>query len=392
VVGVVAVIVAGSGTDVEHDCRTINRRRLRCAPGGVRVVRGVVVIADIIPPSLNPIDIVHDVIGSAASNATETGVRWLVGGLLSAVGWTFNELYGFIDKTTRPDVTAGWFAGAGGPYRIMFGVGAAMLTLTLILSVGHAVWSGTGSGLSRTLLHDFPRTVAVMVGFLAFTTMAIELADALTGVLVGSFGGSATKFAGQVGALGEHASFGSGLIVVGLMSMVLLVGCVVLFIELVLRAGFVYILVCFVPLALAADVWAPMRGTAQRAIRLLGGVILAQPVIALCLAIGGAALGDPATPTTGATTVVAAAGTGADLASTVGVLLTGTAVVVLACFAPFVLLKLFPVGDTTATAGAKAAAIAPVTGAVSAVTSVASGGASAAGAAAAGARLKGGGG
>ena len=95
-------------------------------------------IADVIPP-VNPIDIIHDAVGSAASNATATGVRWLVDGLLSAVGWTFNQLYGFIDKTTRPDVTAGWFAGAGGPYRIMFGVGAAMLTLTLILSVGHAV-------------------------------------------------------------------------------------------------------------------------------------------------------------------------------------------------------------------------------------------------------------
>jgi hypothetical protein len=353
------------------------------------------VIADVIPP-VNPIDIIHDAVGSVASNATATGVRWLVDGMLSAVGWTFNQLYGFIDKTTRPDVTAGWFAGAGGPYRIMFGVGAAMLTLTLILSVGHAVWSGAGSGLARTLMHDFPQTVALMAGFLAFTTMAIELADALTGVLVGSFGGSATKFAGQVGSLGEHTSFGSGLIVVGLLSMVLLVGCVVLFVELVLRAGFVYILVCFVPLALAADVWQPMRGTAQRAIRLLGGVILAQPVIALCLAIGGAALGDPTTPTTSATVVATAgSGAGADLASTVGVLLTGTAVVVLACFAPFMLLKLFPVGDTTATSGAKAAAIAPVTGAVSAVTSVASGGATTAAgaaAAAAGSRSKGSGG
>ena len=70
-------------------------------------------IADVIPP-VNPIDIIHDAVGSVALNATETGVRWLVDGLLSAVGWTFNELYGFIDKTTRPDVTAGWFAGAGG--------------------------------------------------------------------------------------------------------------------------------------------------------------------------------------------------------------------------------------------------------------------------------------
>ena len=207
----------------------------------------------------------------------------------------------------------------------------------------------------------------------------------------------------QISALGRAGEpeerivfyFSLGGIVVGLLSMVLLVGCVVLFVELVLRAGFVYILVCFVPLALAADVWQPMRGTAQRAIRLLGGVILAQPVIALCLAIGGAALGDPTTPATSATVVAAAgSGAGADLASTVGVLLTGTAVVVLACFAPFMLLKLFPVGDTTATSGAKAAAIAPVTGAVSAVTSVASGGTSAAAGAAvaAGSRSKGSGG
>lgn len=182
-----------------------------------------------LPPVPNPVDIIRDLGGSAASAGTSSAMRWMVSSLLSATGWTFRQVYGFIDTSTRPDVTAGWFAGPGGPYRVMFGVAASMLALTLILSIGHAVWNGAGSDLSRTLLHDFPRTIAVMVGFLGFTTMAIEVADALTGVLLGSFGDSATRFAGQAGNLGERTDFGSGLMVVGLLALVLLVGTVVLF-------------------------------------------------------------------------------------------------------------------------------------------------------------------
>lgn len=139
-----------------------------------------------------------------------------------------------------------------------------------------------------------------------------------------------------------------------------------------------YVLVCFVPLALAADVSRPLRGSAQRAVRLLGGVILAQPVIALCLAIGGAMLGSADTahgPILVLPPDTTSAAGGVDLSSTVGVLLTGVSVIVLAVFAPFVVLKMFPVGDADATAGAKTAAAPPMMTAARTAGSALSGGA-----------------
>ena len=225
----------------------------------------------------------------------------------------------------------------------------------MLLQITSAVWHRAGSAQLRVVFGDFPRTVVLMIGTLGFTTLAIEFADALTTTLAAHGAGDVAGLTQGLAAIGKPAELGAGLLAIGALGGLTILAGLVLYAELLFRAGFIYVVVCFVPLGLATDVWAPMKGTAKRAIRLLAGVIMAKPVVALCLAIGGSLIGATGTPSTaipepGTTTTGAAGGAGA-----LGTLTTGCAVLVVAVFAPFVFLRLFPLADAAATEGARRA-------------------------------------
>lgn len=329
------------------------------------------------------IDLVTDTASSIGATVAQDVFRWLSSMLLTGIGWLFGVVWGFISQATTADLYASWFA--GGVFGLMTRFAIAILMLTVMLAIAETIWNCDGAGLMRSMLQDFPKALGWLTGLLAVTTLGLEIADALTAGLLGFFDGGVTQFTDRLSAVADRGSFGGGLIVVIVMSLVMMLVLLFVALELIFRQGFIYVLTALCAIAVVVDVYRPTRGSAARSGRLLAGVIAAKPLIALCFAIGGTALGagvtgnatvaapEPGTPTdVVGVSPDAGAGSG-DLAPTVGVLLAGFATLSLAAVAPFTVLKLFPVADAAATAGARAQVTSSVTGAATTAASMAAG-------------------
>ena len=317
--------------------------------------------ADVLPGVPNPVDWLAEQASGVATGQMASGFRWLSERLFEAVGWLFSELFGLLDSSTGADPNAAWFT--TGPYALMLRVAGGALLLSVMLGIGHAVWHHDGGAGVRLVVAELPKTIVKTAGLLAAVTIAIGFADALTHGFLAGFGSSAKVLSDRIGHLPAGVNLGAALLVAIVVAiLVLMIGLTVL-VELLVRTGFIYVLVALAPLALATDVWEPLRGAGQRTGRTLAGVILAKPMVALCFAIGGSLLANTAQPTQATVPAVAEPGPAVTAATTgtlpsqdatelIGGMLVGLATLALAAFAPFVLLRLVPFGDATATSGA----------------------------------------
>ena len=98
----------------------------------------------------------------------------------------------------------------------------------------------------------------------------------------------ALHFLSGFGVAVTGATQGFAAVVIGL---VVVLAALLLWIELMVRASLVYLLVAISPLGFAATLWPSARGFLRRTIEILVAVILSKLVICICLAIGVAALG-----------------------------------------------------------------------------------------------------
>ena len=112
-----------------------------------------------------------------------------------------------------------------------------------------------------------------------------------------------------------------------LVSGLLILGTLLVWLELVLRAASVYIAAFFFPLALVAFIWPTTAGIAKRTIELLSALILSKFVIVAGLTLGLSAVSQ---------------------ASSTDDTVAGAAILLLSGFTPFALLRLAPVVETAA--------------------------------------------
>jgi hypothetical protein len=113
-----------------------------------------------------------------------------------------------------------------------------------------------------------------------------------------------------------------------LVSLLVLIGGILIWLELALRSAAIELAVFFMPLALAGLVWPATAHWAKRLAEVLGALLLAKPVIVGALCLGANAL------------TSARAGAGS--------VVTGSAILLLAAFAPVALLKLVPIVEASA--------------------------------------------
>jgi hypothetical protein len=111
-------------------------------------------------------------------------------------------------------------------------------------------------------------------------------------------------------------------------SLLVLIGGILIWLELALRSAAIELAVFFMPLALAGLVWPATAHWAKRLAEVLGALLLAKPVIVGALCLGANAL----------TSAEAGAGS----------VVTGAAILLLAAFAPVALLKLVPIAEVAA--------------------------------------------
>jgi hypothetical protein len=112
-----------------------------------------------------------------------------------------------------------------------------------------------------------------------------------------------------------------------LLSLLIIAGCLAIWLELIVRAAAIELAVFFMPLALAGLVWPATAHWAKRLVEVLVALLLMKPVIIGALCLGAGAVVDVSDASTA---------------------VSGLAILLIAAFAPYALLKLVPVVGVSA--------------------------------------------
>jgi hypothetical protein len=254
-------------------------------------------------------------------------VTWVLGG----AKYVLHATADVIGRTTAPQLRTTWFSTT---YWRVAGI-AALLTLPFLFAAAiQALIQSDVTLLIRAALGYLPLAM-LCVSIAAPLTMLLLAASDQMSVIVSSAAGNASahflnRAAGAIGALTLLARSPFLVFLVGVLTVA---GAIVLWLELLVRAAAVYVIVLMLPLAFAALVWPARRIWAVRAVELLIALILSKFVIVAVLSLGGAAFSESA--------LTSISGT-----------LAGLVLLVLGALAPWALLRLLPFGELASGAAA----------------------------------------
>jgi hypothetical protein len=289
----------------------------------------------------NPIDAVgsaiSNVVGGVAEGAAKSAFEFFMGKfadlLADAAKKVTDELLHFLTSSTSVNLDTGWFAGPRAKEILAVTGGAAgvLLVLFLLFAIIQGLMANDVGGMLRAAAVEVPVSVFGMLMLLTGTGLLLGITDALSGAVLATAPESLARFyegftkGPQIMALGFVGFLGI---------LIFIVAAILVWIELLVRASLIYLLLALAPLALAARVWPQLRGAWHRIAHLGIALILSKFVVALALGLGAAALGGGG-PQDG------------DLGNQAGLTLQGLVVGVtlmgLAAFAPFLVLKIIPI-------------------------------------------------
>jgi len=262
------------------------------------------------------------------------GASWLIGQVVNA-----------IEETTTPQLTARGFLAE---YAQMAAIAALLGTAMLLLAVLEGLAQGNAALLARVVLVNVPLAfLATSVAYVVVQLLLVATDGLCHAIAVASHENSRHFFAAAIGDLGkaggdagkeiggaggsEPAGAATGqaagavavpLFVTFLAAIVGAFAAFFVWLELLMRDAAVYVVALFMPLALAASIWPRWMGALRRSAELLVAVIGSKFVIVAIISLAAGLL--------------AAGGSGVEH------ILAASALMLLACFAPFVLMKLIP--------------------------------------------------
>jgi hypothetical protein len=289
----------------------------------------------------NPIDAVGgaigDVIGGAAEGAARSAFEFFMSRfadmLADAAKKVTDELLHFLTSSTSVNLDTGWFAGprAKEILAVVGGAAGVLMVLFLLFAIIQGLMANDVGGMLRAAAVEVPVSVFGMLMLITGTGLLLGITDALSGAVLATAPESLARFyegftkGPQIMALGF----------VGFLGILLfIVAAILVWIELLVRASLIYLLLAMAPLALAARVWPQLRGAWHRIAHLGIALILSKFVVALALGLGAAALGGGG-PQPG--------DLGNQAGLTLQALVVGVTLMCLAAFAPFLVLKIIPI-------------------------------------------------
>jgi hypothetical protein len=220
----------------------------------------------------------------------------------------------------------------------MLTVAGALALLMLMLAVIQSLIRQDVWMLIRAAFGYLPMAFILAAVAIAATGLLIAVTDEISATVVGSLGaGQSTDLLQSVGdayknALGQ--SSGIPLFGVFLGALVLAIGGFVLWLEMIIRDAAIYICVFFLPLTFVGMIWPATSRWARRLVELLVAIILAKFVIVAILSLASAAI----------TNTTAPSGDSATFEQ----MIAGAALLVLAAWSPFALLRLIPMMEIAA--------------------------------------------
>lgn len=258
--------------------------------------------------------------------------------------WLIEQVVSEIEKTTTPKLTTeGFLAEYGQMAEIAAVLAAAMVLLAMLEAIAQGSWGV----LARTVFVQLPVAfIGTSVAFVLVQMLLVATDGMCHGIAAATHEHSQHFFKSAIAGLaktGASAGEKGGAITGGPASgavggavavplfvsfLVAIIGAfaaMFVWIELVARDASVYVVSLFLPMALAASIWPRWSGALRRTGELLVVIISSKFVIVSVVAL--------------------AAGLLADKEQGVEHLLAASALMLLACFAPFMLLKLVPFAE-----------------------------------------------
>ena len=261
---------------------------------------------------------VVDVADTVFTKITE----WIAGLLADAVSKVTEALVALL-RTVKPSLSPGGAINGAVPIQqSVLGLAAALLVVFYLFRIIHGLLTGqVGQNLRATLV-DLPMVVVgtLFFGFLCYTLLT--LIDAFSDPMIDGF---ATTLNDTVKALYSQDGLVKGGLFVFIFALLYIAAAIFLCFELFVRSSLIYLVVMFAPLAIATRVWGPTRSYARKATETAVALIFSKLAIAVTLATGASLLNGAVTD--GGTVEM----------------IQGSAILLLAAFMPFALLRVIPV-------------------------------------------------
>lgn len=284
----------------------------------------------------NPLDPIKDAAASIGSGIFNQITSWAADGAV----WLMGRVAALTTRTTSPNLLSKGFLRQ---YRQMVSIATVLAVLMLIFACLEGLGRGDGGMLWRVFLVNVPvaalatSAAYVVVQLLIATTdgfsevVAHSTASDLHGFFKSAIeslavaGGTAGTAAGGPGAGTAAGATAVPLFVGFIAAIVAAFAAFLVWIELLMRDAAIYAVALFMPLAIAASIWPRWMGALRRTGELVIVVVFSKFVIVSVIALAASLLAN----TGGKVEHVLAAG----------------ALMLLACFAPFVLFRLVPFAE-----------------------------------------------
>src|SRR5580704_3460742 len=286
--------------------------------------------------ALNPVCQVGSIGGSIAASGFESVLNGISQWVASGAEWLLGQIGDVLVSTTTVDIGATWFRAHYGQMTALAGV---VILPMLLASTLQAVVRQDAGQLVRTFVVQLPLALLLAVVAIQVVVLSLSATDAMSNAVAGGSGADVRSLltgviTGLVAAAADPtiASF-----VLLLIALLVAVAAFVLWIELLIRAAAVYVAVLFLPLALATLVWPAVSHWCRRLVETLAALILSKFVIVATLSLAAGAVSS------------GTAGGGAHGAGFSAVL-AGGALLVMATFVPYAILRLIPAVEAGAVA------------------------------------------
>jgi hypothetical protein len=213
--------------------------------------------------------------------------------------------------------------------RVVLQLSAAVMLLMVFLAVIRAVVKGDPAAAARAVLVDLPISCIGALALVGLTAALVAATDQAADQIMRLAPSDAlASFAHNWPALISNLQF-----IGGFGGLLFILGAFMVWLELIVRAGLIYLMVATGPLVLAMRIFPGFAPAWKKFAETAVAVILAKVFVAIALVLGLSLTTGGLIPTG------TAAGTGQDM----GQLLAGIGMMALAAFAPFVLLRFVPV-------------------------------------------------
>lgn len=274
---------------------------------------------------------IGDIVGAGAGVVGGAAMDGLSSWVGEGAAWLVRRVAGLVERSTRPDLGAGWFTRQ---YSAMLALALVLALAFLLVALAHAALRQDPAAAARAAFVALPLALCGSFAAVALVEIFLAATDEAALIVTRRTAGDSREFFDDLAnaitpSVSSPANAIPGFLAL-LAALFAALLCMVVWIELILREAAIYLAVAFLPLSLAAMVWERTAHLSRRLLEGLAAVIAAKLTIAVAVAFAASAMGNARPGSGGGMTAI----------------LAGCSVLFLAALSPWVLLRLIPLaGD-----------------------------------------------